>query len=132
MESVMYFSSVLAVGTGFLFLIVELTKRRRISEKHGLWWIFVVGTFAIFGKKISGIGPGLMGFITLSGFCALTGTGLWVSVFLTKVSLQRRRFVQDLAIQRFEADQLHKRVGKEEHIDARSWAAANGGGVLPQ
>ena len=100
----------------FIFLIVELIRRKKIKESFSLLWLFfgvMLLVFSIWRK-------GLEYFAALAGIAYPPSALLLVfvaavffimiqfSVILTKVSDQNKRLAQELSLLRHEIDTLKK------------------------
>jgi hypothetical protein len=93
--------------------IVEMLRRRQLSEKYAVLWL-VVGVlllvFTIFPNTLSAI-SGFVGvavptnLLFFVGLIFLTGVGLHLSWELSRLEDETRKLAEDLAILRLEVEQ---------------------------
>jgi hypothetical protein len=113
------------IGSILILLgIMELLRRRQLSEKYAVLWL-VVGVLLL----ILTIFPGMLG--TVSGLVGvevpsnllfftaivfLIGVALHLSWELSRLEDETRKLAEDLAILRLEVEQQGKRLGDEKNV----------------
>ncbi len=93
--------------------IVEMLRRRQLSEKYAVLWL-VVGLFLLLLTVFPGILAGVSGLVGIAvptnllffvGIIFLTGVGLHLSWELSRLEDETRKLAEDLAILRLDVEE---------------------------
>ncbi len=114
---------VVAVGAVLLALyVLDLVRRRRLSEEYSLLWVLATAVIAVLGFStpllvwITGV-LGMMGAastVFAFGLAFAVAMLLYLSIKLSRLGFENHALTRDLALLRHELDEIRARSGGEE------------------
>jgi hypothetical protein len=99
---------------GLALLVLELVRRRRLSEEYSFLWLVSTAVIAVLGfttplltwiTRLLGI-LGESSTVFAAGLAFLTAMLLYVSVRLSRLGYENHALTRELALQRHELDRL--------------------------
>lgn len=114
---------VVAVGAVLLALyVLDLVRRRRLSEEYSLLWVIATAAIAVLGFStplllwITHV-LGMMGAastVFAFGLAFAVAMLLYLSIKLSRLGFENHALTRDLALLRHELDELRARMGEGE------------------
>jgi hypothetical protein len=111
-----------------LFVVIELLRRRRLRERHAIWW-FIAGTLALivgvfpivldWAAKLVGIDlpVNLVFFVSIA---VLVLVCIQHSAELTKLEDQTRTLAEEVALQQLRLLELERRLSAAPEFDEKN------------
>jgi hypothetical protein len=112
---------IVALGAVALALyVLDLVRRRRLSEEYSLLWVITSTTIALLGfstplllwvTQLLGIKGGAVSTVFAFGLAFAMAMLLYLSVKLSRLSQQNHALTQELALLRFQIEQTSQQEG---------------------
>lgn len=112
---------VVALGAVALALyVLDLVRRRRLSEEYSLLWVITSTTIALLGfstplllwvTQVLGITGGAASTVFAFGLAFAMAMLLYLSVKISRLAQQNHALTQELALLRFQVEQGSQREG---------------------
>jgi len=114
---------VVAVGAVLLAAyVLDLVRRRRLSEEYSLLWVLATAVIAVLGfstplllwiTRVLGM-MGAASTVFAFGLAFAVAMLLYLSIKLSRLGFENHTLTRDLALLRHELDELRSRTGGEE------------------
>lgn len=114
---------VVAVGAVLLAAyVLDLVRRRRLSEEYSLLWVLATAVIAVLGfstplllwiTRVLGM-MGAASTVFAFGLAFAVAMLLYLSIKLSRLGFENHTLTRDLALLRHELDELRSRAGGEE------------------
>jgi len=106
-------------AVGLAILVLELVRRRRLSEEYSLLWLISATTIAVLGFStpvLSGVTRALgilseASTVFAAGLAFATAMLLYISIRLSRLGGEKDALTRELALLRFELESLRRLPG---------------------
>ena len=107
-------------------LVLDLVRRRRLSEEYSLLWLISTAVIAVLGFSTPVLSwithtLGILGessTVFAAGLAFLTAMLLFVSVRMSRLGFENHALTRELALLRFEIERLRARAGERPDVAA--------------